>query len=78
MAGYSGTPLAAKLGIKPGAVVTVIGAPPTFAPLLEPMPADVTMRPALRGHPDVICFFTTSYLKQVLAARRERAYAHPS
>ena len=59
MAGYSDTPLAAKLGIKPGAIVTVIGAPPTFAPLLEPMPADVTLRPVLRGHPDVICFFTT-------------------
>lgn len=59
MAGYSGTPLATKLGIKPGAVVTVIGAPPEFTTLLEPLPADVVMRPVLRGRPDVICFFTT-------------------
>ncbi|MDH6578012.1 DUF3052 domain-containing protein [Kitasatospora sp. MAP5-34] len=31
MAGYSGTPLAQKLGIKPGAVLLLVGAPPGFA-----------------------------------------------
>lgn len=59
MAGYSGTPLSAKLGIKPGAVVALVGAPPHFRALLDPLPDGVTFRPALRGTPDVICFFTT-------------------
>src|SRR5437660_10290922 len=31
MAGYSGTPLAQKLGIAPGAAVTVVGAPRGFS-----------------------------------------------
>jgi hypothetical protein len=32
MAGYSGTPLWKKLGIRPGDVVTLLDAPPGFAP----------------------------------------------
>ena len=38
MSDYSSTPLAAKLGIRPGSRVRLIGAPPGFAALLEPMP----------------------------------------
>ena len=34
-AGYSGTPLPRKLGIKPGHAVAVLGAPPGFADGLE-------------------------------------------
>ena len=36
MAGYSGTPLAQKLGIKPGSTVVLIGAPPEYRKLLGP------------------------------------------
>ncbi len=39
MAGYAGTPLPAKLGIKPGARVALLGAPPRFAATLGPLPA---------------------------------------
>ncbi len=37
-AGYSGTPLAKKLGVKPGDTVVAIGAPADYAQLLDPMP----------------------------------------
>jgi hypothetical protein len=40
-AGYSGTPLAKKLGIGPGCRVLTIGAPEDYPALLEPMPAGV-------------------------------------
>ena len=58
-AGYSGTPLARKLGIKPGATVAVINGPDDLPELLEPLPADVRFRTDLRAKPDlVIAFFT--------------------
>ncbi len=51
MAGYSGTPLPRKLGIKPGDRVLVLGAPEGFA--LE----DVEVATAARGKADVILSF---------------------
>lgn len=39
MAGYSGAPLARKLGIKEGHEVVVVDAPKGFAKTLEPLPA---------------------------------------
>ncbi len=38
MAGYSGTPLARKLGLKPGGRLALVGAPEGFEGLLEPLP----------------------------------------
>jgi hypothetical protein len=38
-AGYSGTPLVKKLGIKPGARVQFVNDPPEFKPLLGGLPA---------------------------------------
>ena len=38
MAGYSGTPLARKLGLKPGGRLALVGAPEGFEALLEPLP----------------------------------------
>jgi len=43
MSGYSGTPLAKKLGIKPGHHVALVNAPADFESLLENVPADVTL-----------------------------------
>ena len=48
-AGYSGTPLARKLGIREGDRVAMLGAPAGFAALLEPLPASVRLHPDLRG-----------------------------
>ncbi|HEV8581548.1 MAG TPA: DUF3052 domain-containing protein [Thermoanaerobaculia bacterium] len=59
MAGYSGTPLAKKLGIKEGSRVALIGAPEGFEASLEPLPAEVALRRRLGGPQlDVILFFT--------------------
>jgi hypothetical protein len=40
-AGYSGTPLAKKLGIKEGMVVAALDAPKNYRDLLAPLPAGV-------------------------------------
>lgn len=42
MAGYSGTPLAQKLGIKSGQKVITLGAPPGYRNLLSPLPDAVS------------------------------------
>ena len=42
MAGYSGRPLAQKLGIKPGQSVVMIGAPAGYRKLLSPLPEKVS------------------------------------
>jgi hypothetical protein len=57
MAGYSGTPLAKKLGIKPGDRVGVLGAPDGFA-LPEPPPG-VEVRTRAHGRFAVIVSFHT-------------------
>ena len=57
-AGYSGTPLARKLGIHPDARLTVVGDPGNAADLLAPLPDGVRIRRRL-GPADVLLFFTT-------------------
>jgi hypothetical protein len=41
VAGYSGTPLARKLGIKPGSRIRAIGAPEEYRDWLAPLPENV-------------------------------------
>ena len=60
MAGYSGTPLAKKLGVKEGHTVAVLGAPTGFGEVLgETLPADVVLRAQARGRADVVLSFHT-------------------
>jgi hypothetical protein len=57
--GYSGTPLAVKLGIRPGHSIALVGAPPEFRPLLGELPGTEVsdgLEPGARL--DVIVFFT--------------------
>jgi len=56
-AGYSGTPLAQKLGIKEGHTVATVDAPSRLPSLLAPLPADVSVRFGARGKPDVSLVF---------------------
>lgn len=56
-AGYSGTPLPKKLGIKGGHTVAVVDAPSHLASLLAPLPDNVTVRFGARGKPDVSLVF---------------------
>ena len=53
MAGYSGTPLWKKLGIKPGHVVALVDAPAEFEALLAGMPEDVKVESGGRGRAPV-------------------------
>ena len=61
MAGYSGTPLAKKLGLKPGTKLYVIAAPKDYAALLAPLPADVSIltKPPKAGA-DIVHLFAES------------------
>lgn len=75
-AGYSGTPLARKLGVKPDYTVAVINGPPELEDLLAPLPENVTIRDSLRGKPDlVLAFFTErSKLRARLPALTKAIY----
>jgi hypothetical protein len=58
-AGYSGTPLATKLGIKEGARLALLGAPDGFDATLGELPPGVEVRTRARGTFDVVvCFLT--------------------
>lgn len=58
--GYSGTPLAKKLGIKEGAVVVAIDAPPDYRALLEPLPEKVTLTAKPQPDADILHLFTNT------------------
>jgi hypothetical protein len=60
LAGYSGTPLAKKLGIKPDYVVALVGAPEGFEQTLGELPAGVVLRRQARGHCDLVVWFCKS------------------
>jgi hypothetical protein len=56
-AGYSGTPLVRKLGIKPEARLGLIAAPEDMLALLGDLPLGVSVRTRVRGPLDVIVAF---------------------
>lgn len=58
MAGYSSTPLAAKLGIRGGATVALVAAPPGWE--IPELPAEVRVLRRARGPLDVIVAFCRS------------------
>ena len=70
MAGYSGTPLAKKLGIKPGSSVFVGGAPMAYEQLLDPMPAGVHVQSTVDSSTDIVHLFSTSKAKLASALKR--------
>jgi hypothetical protein len=59
-AGYSGTPLVKKLGIKPGMPLVVIGAPEDYAECLGELPAGCVITSTLPQHPHMVHLFTRS------------------
>ena len=66
-AGYSGTPLAKKLGIKQDHRVAALNEPDGFRDWLEGLPDGVRIRKSLGRAPDVVIAFTT---KRAVLARR--------
>ncbi len=62
IAGYSGTPLPQKLGLKPGARFGVVKPPSDFARTLGALPAGVAARPVGGGRTQfdvIVCFAPT-------------------
>jgi hypothetical protein len=57
-AGYSGTPLPKKLGIKPDSTLALVGAPEDFEETLGPLD-EVTVRRSARGRWDLLLLFVT-------------------
>ena len=62
-AGYSGTPLPKKLGIREGTRLTLLGPPSDFEKTLGTMPGGVTIRSRTVSEADVIVLFVTSFTK---------------
>ncbi|HWN99268.1 MAG TPA: DUF3052 domain-containing protein [Blastocatellia bacterium] len=60
MPGYSGTPLAKKLGIKEGFRVALVGAPKGFRGELEGLPKNVKFVTSIEASLDLIVFFAKS------------------
>jgi hypothetical protein len=71
-AGYSGTPLARKLGIVEGVSVVTKNAPDEFARLLEPVPPDVRFEKTISPATDIVHIFSSqkTELKKHLEALR--------
>jgi hypothetical protein len=61
VAGYSGTPLPQKLGIKAGSRVALVRAPAGFERALSPLPDGVRLRTQMRGMQDIVLFFATRH-----------------
>lgn len=60
MAGYSGTPLAKKLGIKEGYKIYIKNPPPNYMDLISPVPEGVKIIRRLSTELDMIHLFTKS------------------
>lgn len=60
MAGYSGKPLVAKLGIKPNMRIAILNAPRGYRATLGKLPPGVTVGSALHGSLPLIQFFVKS------------------
>jgi len=58
-AGYSGTPLAQKLGLKDGHVVTIVNEPKGFRALLDVGNDEVVFKQSLRNPLDIVIVFVT-------------------
>jgi hypothetical protein len=60
MAGYSGTPLAKKLGIHAGARIALIHSPVDFTDTLGGLPVGAVLAPAAGGRCDVVLLFVAT------------------
>jgi hypothetical protein len=63
MAGYSGTPLAQKIGIKPGHRLVLRNHPPAFVKDLGKLPEGVAASDRVNGRADVVVYFVEKRTK---------------
>ena len=73
LAGYSGTPLVKKLGLKAGDTVCLLGAPTGFVKMLTPLPDGITFASKIAKTCDAVHLFTAkkTELARVLATCRK-------
>ena len=74
MAGYSGTPLTKKLGIKEGFQILAISAPEDYRDVLEPLPASVRFVSKANQNTSLFHIFSTKnvQLSKALALCRDK------
>ena len=74
MAGYSGTPLAKKLGLKAGSNLAFMGAPKEYPILIAPTPAGVKIGVRISPATDIVHVFSTrrAELEAFLVSCRSR------
>jgi hypothetical protein len=77
-AGYSGTPLAKKLGIKAGFRIFVENAPDDYEALLDPLPEDVQFLDGIEDDLPMIHLFTDSAKELAAKLKRYRKYLWPN
>lgn len=78
--GYSGTPLAKKLGIKEGSTLLLIAEPENYRSLLQPLPASVSFANQASEVIDLVHVFATrkEELQKHLASLRKKLRANAS
>jgi hypothetical protein len=59
MAGYSGTPLNKKLGIKPGFCIYAKNAPTAYIQMLQPLPGNIQLLKRIGSNMDMVHVFFT-------------------
>ncbi|MGH8129756.1 MAG: DUF3052 domain-containing protein [Steroidobacteraceae bacterium] len=72
MTGYSGTPLAAKLGIKAGMVMRAVHAPDNYRELLAPLPDGARLTTSAGARADIIHHFASRKSELATALRSYR------
>jgi DUF3052 family protein len=78
VAGYSGTPLAKKLGIKEQTSVVTVDAPSGYRKLLAPLPAAVRFSSKIDKTVDVVHLFSTKKTELARALASYRKTLQPS
>ena len=77
MAGYSGTPLLRKLGIRPGMRVAVVACPVPYRQLVPDLPGDVVLSGDAGERADLVHLFVTGRAQLDQLPRLGRA-VHPA
>jgi hypothetical protein len=72
-AGYSGTPLFRKLGLKPGHVVALLAAPSHYVDLVSPLPDGVRLVGRMSSRVDIMHLFATRRTSLVRTLQKARS-----
>ena len=77
-AGYSGTPLAKKLGLKSGLRVCPLGAPRAYVQIVVPWPDGIELQAKADATTDLVHLFVDSRSRLAAEAKRLRALLGPN